>query len=281
MAFASGGRRSIQLSYGREGSNVRPRIWAGQGLEKVTAPGRNHRLGRRVSARNKPSSVPTEMGEDHFSGTVVTDDLERPTRDSDGAGHPSSLFGLAPSGVCHATSVTGRPVRSYRTVSPLPVPRREAGPSAVCSLLHFPSPHGARALPGTLPFGARTFLRQGVRQSRLPAAILTRVLVLGYPSGEGQVPDASVDCTVDAPASSRPNSHDGYARLGADDRGGGADLFRRYRRSLQQTPDSTADGLQQLGVALPGSKACLHRGRPRAVTHPRNGIDATAEAHVP
>src|SRR3712207_3273487 len=31
------------------------------------------------------------------------------------------------------------------------------GPSAVCSLLHFPSPLGARALPGTLPGGARTF----------------------------------------------------------------------------------------------------------------------------
>jgi len=121
-----------------------------------------------VSARNKPSSVPTEVGEDHFSGTVVTDDLERPTRDSDGAGHPSSLFGLAPGGVCHATSVTGRPVRPYRTLSPLPVPRGEAGPSAVCSLLHFPSPHDARALPGTLPCGARTFLRRRVRPEPSP-----------------------------------------------------------------------------------------------------------------
>ena len=33
------------------------------------------------------------------------------------------------------------------------------GPSAVCSLRHFPSPRGARALPGILPCGARTFLR--------------------------------------------------------------------------------------------------------------------------
>ena len=108
------------------------------------------------------------MGEDHFSGTVVTDDLKRPTRDSDGAGHPSSLFGLAPGGVCRATSVTGRPVRSYRTLSPLPVPHREAGPSAVYSLLHFPSPYGARALPGTLPCGARTFLRRRVRPKPSP-----------------------------------------------------------------------------------------------------------------
>src|SRR5690625_921760 len=31
-------------------------------------------------------------------------------------------------------------------------------PSAVCSLLHWPSVHTAQALPGTLPCGARTFL---------------------------------------------------------------------------------------------------------------------------
>jgi len=47
-------------------------------------------------------------------------------------------------------------VRSYRTVSPLPDLLAE--PSAVCFLLHFPSPRGAQALPGTLPCGARTFL---------------------------------------------------------------------------------------------------------------------------
>ena len=32
------------------------------------------------------------------------------------------------------------------------------GPSAVCSLLHWPSARAAQALPGTLPNGARTFL---------------------------------------------------------------------------------------------------------------------------
>src|SRR5690606_23640300 len=51
-------------------------------------------------------------------------------------------------------------VRSYRTVSPLPDPFALAGsgPSAVCSLLHFPSARAAQALPGTVPCGARTFL---------------------------------------------------------------------------------------------------------------------------
>jgi hypothetical protein len=66
------------------------------------------------------------------------------------------LFGLAPGGVYHATPVTRSAVRSYRTVSPLPVLPEE--PSAVCSLLHFPSPRDARPLAGTLPCGARTFL---------------------------------------------------------------------------------------------------------------------------
>jgi len=47
-------------------------------------------------------------------------------------------------------------VSSYLTVSPLPVPIAE--PSAVCSLLHFPSGHPAWALPSTLPCGVRTFL---------------------------------------------------------------------------------------------------------------------------
>ena len=35
-------------------------------------------------------------------------------------GRDPCLFGLAPCGVYHATSITGGPVRSYRTFSPLP-----------------------------------------------------------------------------------------------------------------------------------------------------------------
>ena len=46
----------------------------------------------------------------------------------------SCLFGLAPCGVYHATFITERPVRSYRTISPLPVFR-----PAVSFLLHWPS----------------------------------------------------------------------------------------------------------------------------------------------
>jgi hypothetical protein len=70
------------------------------------------------------------------------------------------LFGLAPGGVCHAVAVASPPVRSYRTLSPLPV-RPFGQPSAVCSLWHFPLPPLRRAggrYPPPLFRGARTFL---------------------------------------------------------------------------------------------------------------------------
>lgn len=51
--------------------------------------------------------------------------------------------------------VTAAAVRSYRTISPLPVPLRAIGG---IFLLHFPSARAAQALPGTVPCGARTFL---------------------------------------------------------------------------------------------------------------------------
>jgi hypothetical protein len=69
----------------------------------------------------------------------------------------ASLFGLAPDGVCRAVRVTTAAVSSYLTVSPLPA-LACARTSAVCFLLHFPSPHGARSLTGILLCGARTFL---------------------------------------------------------------------------------------------------------------------------
>lgn len=92
-------------------------------------------------------------------------------------GPGSGLFGLAGGGVCHAAAVTSGAVRSYRTFSPLPVPRlcfqgrrkilsprsnfalkTGAGPSAVCFLRHFPSGHPGRLLAAAVPCPARTFL---------------------------------------------------------------------------------------------------------------------------
>ena len=48
-----------------------------------------------------------------------------------------SLFGLAPGGVFHASFVTKKPVRSYRTFSPLP---RLGGLFSVALSLRLPSP---------------------------------------------------------------------------------------------------------------------------------------------
>ena len=68
------------------------------------------------------------------------------------------LFGLAPGGVCHAAPVTSRAVRSYRTLSPLPL----ACAGAVCSLWHFPWGHPRRALPATVVPWSPDFPRRGI-----------------------------------------------------------------------------------------------------------------------
>jgi len=97
-----------------------------------------------------------------LSRTVIHLGCLSPDTSSDlpgsGAGRATgSLFGLAPGGVYPANTVTGVAVRSYRTISPLLRGSLEPG-KAVYFLWHFPSAQTAQALPGTLPFGARTFL---------------------------------------------------------------------------------------------------------------------------
>ena len=66
-----------------------------------------------------------------------------------------SLFGLAPGGVCRAGPLPDSRCALTAPFHPCLCPE---GPSAVCSLLHFPSARAAQALPGTVPCGARTFL---------------------------------------------------------------------------------------------------------------------------
>ena len=100
---------------------------------------------------DKPGSVV----DSHSSGANVTACLQRPTRLQRGQ-RQGDLFGLAPSGVYPATAVTSSAVRSYHTLSPLPVFANES--LAVYFLRHFPQAYAPQALPGTLPFGARTFL---------------------------------------------------------------------------------------------------------------------------
>ena len=98
MTSASGGQRSIQLSYGRNGN-----------------------------ARNKPSSVRRRSGRRviYLGPSLLTASSGLPGTQVERA-TPHPLFGLAPGRVYRATSVSGGPVRSYRTLSPLPVPPRGA-----------------------------------------------------------------------------------------------------------------------------------------------------------
>jgi hypothetical protein len=117
--------RSIQLSYGRA-------------VEREA---------------NKPSSVSVAGG-----GSFLWDvDCSTPraaypglSTEVIGAGQRLVLYlALLRVGFTVPRAVASRAVVSYTTVSPLPVVL--AHPSAVCSLLHFPSSCDARLLAGTLP----------------------------------------------------------------------------------------------------------------------------------
>src|SRR5881398_2561079 len=57
-----------------------------------------------------------------------------------GAGRPSLLFGLAPGGVYRAASVAEGAVRSYRTVSPLPVPEGHRRSALCCTFRRLAAP---------------------------------------------------------------------------------------------------------------------------------------------
>ena len=101
----------------------------------------------------KPGSVrrrPKAPRDGHSSGTPVARRLQQPTRTtglrhkSRSLRHASSLFGLAPGGVCRAVSVAGNAVRSYRTFSPLPSAEAEWR-FLLCGT--FPEMHHACARP--------------------------------------------------------------------------------------------------------------------------------------
>ena len=96
----------------------------------------------------------------HSSGIAVTGDFKRPTRKHGGTPAAprgaTSLFGLAPGGVCRAAGCCHR--RGALLPHRFTLASLIAEASAVCFLLHFPSAHAAQALPGTSSAGARTFL---------------------------------------------------------------------------------------------------------------------------
>ena len=76
----------------------------------------------------EPACKPGSVGDSHSSGMHVAVHLKQPTRElvraaRRGQRPPAPLFGLAPGGVYPATDVATGAVRSYRTISPLPISR--------------------------------------------------------------------------------------------------------------------------------------------------------------
>ena len=172
MTSASGGQRSIQLSYGRTIACVFCRmssslLFAASSSYMSTTQSplialldlrqntwRLPGIGSRLSVVHRSPGTcvnvcgisrvlsAAEAGEGHLSGTAIADGLERPTRDSDGAGSPSS-----PIWPC---SEWGLPcdLRLRKPGALLPHPftlacaaaPKSGRPSAVYSLWHFPSP---------------------------------------------------------------------------------------------------------------------------------------------
>lgn len=118
-----------------------------------------------VKLTDKPGSVV----DSHSSRPAITHWLKQPTRVQYGPYLVNPYLALLRVEFTVPRTVTSRAVRSYRTLSPLPDPtcvghRRFA---LCCTGRGFPP----QALPGTLPYGARTFLpsarlpRRGRRRS--------------------------------------------------------------------------------------------------------------------
>jgi hypothetical protein len=164
----------------------------------------------------KPDSVRSLLRGDHPSGADIAAGLGAvyPGLDRRAAGVPALT--LLRVGFAEPPRLPGMLVGSYPTVSPLPVP--SAGPSAVCSLLHFPSGHPAWVLPSTLPCGVRTFLG-GALADHLPRSP-------GELAG-GTLPDG-VRFPLMAPAAC-PTGHPSSLRAGRPSHPG---LPGRRRRGL-------------------------------------------------
>src|SRR6267378_6847856 len=109
----------------------------------------------------------------HSSGTTFARCLEQPTRTASltlpcgviaFANEPAlpSLFGLAPGVVCHAVSVAGPAVRSYRTFSPLLAPSLSGWGKRFILCGTVPGVAPAGRYPAPYVDGARTFLSRSL-----------------------------------------------------------------------------------------------------------------------
>ena len=96
---------------------------------------------------------PGPVVDSYSSRPAIAHRLKRPTRSQREQRHTGPYLVLLRVEFTLLRTIASRTVRSYRTLSPLPIRRL-----AVFSLLHLSSVHTAQALPGTPLFEARTFL---------------------------------------------------------------------------------------------------------------------------
>jgi len=181
--------RSIEsgISRFRVRANARPGMTTlkmARGPARYAEPlilGKTRFLPKRVRFRYQPACKPGFVGhrplartirDGHSSGTMFAHCLEQPTRtasltspcgvfaQSEQPALPS-LFGFAPGVVCHAGSVAGPAVRSYRTFSPLlPPPFRVGERFVLCGTVPGVTPAGC--YPAPYVDGARTFLSRSL-----------------------------------------------------------------------------------------------------------------------
>ncbi len=118
---SGGGRRGTAIRYSPPGK-LAAACCGVQSVKKCQGP-----VSRVLSRARYPFG--RAHGGSHSSRRRIAPPLQQPTRatrletpacPANSARRP--LFGLAPGGVCYADPVTSAPVRSYRTLSPLPVP---------------------------------------------------------------------------------------------------------------------------------------------------------------
>jgi hypothetical protein len=111
-------------------------------------------------------------------------------------GSPSPCLALLPVGFAKPSGSPRTLVRSYRTVSPLPV--RLSPPSAVCSLWHCPAGHPDWALPSTVPCGVRTFLAPAGAGARPPGRLATAPIFSRRPGRTGRDCSSALPSTLSA-----------------------------------------------------------------------------------
>lgn len=132
------------------------RLPGGAALNLRTYPLSKNPAEAGFSKKLKLTDKPGSVVDSHSSRPAIAHWLKQPTRVQYGPYHVNPYLALLRVEFTVPRTVTSRAVRSYRTLSPLPDPtyvghRRFA---LCCTGRGFPP----QALPGTLPYGARTFL---------------------------------------------------------------------------------------------------------------------------